>query len=270
MLKAHFDAIENQLIATSRIPANAGHTLHRGTPRESFIKRFLEGHISACVSIGTGEIIDAASAPQQSRNQIDIVVYRNDYPRLDLGGGIYAFLAESVICTIEVKSRLTKQEMEKAILSGRNVKLLQRKVKWALSSRYNPPGILRDVVAYDGPMQMLTVHRWIKNIEKKHDLDITNLPSTGQERSRILSATIDGVFILGRGSIIFDNSPLSFITDADRQTNPKGKYQIISETSGNIMLIFMLITQDVSGVSLQTPDLFPYLSSVSLQVQFLP
>jgi hypothetical protein len=270
MLKRHFDAIENQLIATSRIPANAGHTLHRGTPRESFIKKFLEGHISARASIGTGEIIDAASAPQQSRNQIDIVVYRNDYPRIYLGGGINAFLAESVICTIEVKSRLTKRELEKAIFSGRNVKLLQRKIKWAMSSGYNAPGILRYVVAYDGPVHMRTVHQWIKKIEENYGLDITDIPPTGQERSKILSETIDGVFVLGRGSVIFDNSPLSFITDADRQKNPNGKYQILTEKHGNIMLIFMLITQAVSGVSLQIPDLFPYLSGVSLQVEFLP
>lgn len=95
MLKAPLDAVEDRLLATSRIPANAGHALHRGTPRESFIREFLEGHISTRVSIGTGEIIDAASTPRQPRNQFDIVIYRNDYPRLDLGGGINAFLAES-------------------------------------------------------------------------------------------------------------------------------------------------------------------------------
>jgi Domain of unknown function (DUF6602) len=262
MLKAHLDAIEDQLLATSQIPANAGHTLHRGTPRESFIKKFLEGHISTRV--------DAASPPRQQRNQFDIVVYRNDYPRLDLGGGINAFLAESVISTIEVKSLLTEKEMEKAILSAQNVKRLQRNVTWAMSSGYNAPGILSYVVAYDGPAKILTVHQWIKNIKAKHGLNITNLPPTRQQRNQILSETVEGVFLLGRGSIIFDNAPLSLITDAERQQTPSGKYQLFAEPHGNIMLLFLLITQAVSGVSLQTPNIFPYLSSVGLQVQFLP
>jgi hypothetical protein len=167
MLKTHLDAVEDQLIATSRIPANAGHPLHRGTPRESFIKAFLEGHISAQVSIGTGEIIDATSTPRQPRNQFDIVVYRSDYPRLDLGGGINAFLAESVIATMEVKSLLTEKELEKAILSARNVKNLQRNVSFAMTSGYVPPGILSYVVAYDGPTQIATVYQWLKRIETK-------------------------------------------------------------------------------------------------------
>jgi len=41
MLKSHMDAVETSLIHISKIPANAGHTLHRGTPREAFIKEFL-------------------------------------------------------------------------------------------------------------------------------------------------------------------------------------------------------------------------------------
>lgn len=55
------DAIENHLVSISQIPANSGHTLHKGTPREAFIKEYPEGHISSNVSIGTGEIIDESS-----------------------------------------------------------------------------------------------------------------------------------------------------------------------------------------------------------------
>ena len=61
MLKSHMDAIENHLVAISKIPANSGHTLHRGTPREAFIKEFLEKHLNANVAVGTGEIIDASN-----------------------------------------------------------------------------------------------------------------------------------------------------------------------------------------------------------------
>jgi len=38
MLKLHMDARENALVAISRISANSGHSLHKGTPREAFIR----------------------------------------------------------------------------------------------------------------------------------------------------------------------------------------------------------------------------------------
>src|SRR5882672_3148792 len=107
MLKSHLDAVERHLLQIAQIPANAGHMLHRGTPREAFIKEFLTGHLSARLAVGTGEVIDANSQPRQARNQFDIVIYKSDYPRIDLGGGINVFLAESVVATIEVKSVLT-------------------------------------------------------------------------------------------------------------------------------------------------------------------
>lgn len=91
MLKSHMDAVENHLVSIAKIPANSGHTLHRGTPREAFIKEFLEGHLSANVAIGTGEIIDSTSLPRAQRNQYDIVIYKKNYPKLDFGGGINGF-----------------------------------------------------------------------------------------------------------------------------------------------------------------------------------
>ena len=110
MLKSHMDAVEQSLVAISKIPANSGHSLHKGTPREAFIKEYLEGHLPSNVAIGTGEIIDASSIPGQQRNQYDIVIYKRSYPKLDFGGGISGFLIESVIATIEVKSVLKVNE----------------------------------------------------------------------------------------------------------------------------------------------------------------
>ncbi|WP_320660073.1 DUF6602 domain-containing protein [Enterobacter asburiae] len=62
MLLAHMSAVEEQLLATSKIPANSGHSLHKGTPREAFIREFLEAHLPSTLAIGTGEIIDSESS----------------------------------------------------------------------------------------------------------------------------------------------------------------------------------------------------------------
>src|SRR5215831_10135236 len=114
MLKSHMDAKEDALVAISKIPANSGHPLHKGTPREAFIREFLETHLPENVAIGTGEIIDANSQPNVSRNQFDIVIYKKNYPKLDFGGGISGYLIESVIATVEVKSTLSQAELEHA------------------------------------------------------------------------------------------------------------------------------------------------------------
>jgi hypothetical protein len=85
MLKAHMDAVEDHLVSISKVPENAGHSLHKGTPREAFIKEFLDGHLPSNVDIGTGEIIAADPHPGHARNQFDIVVYRRNYPKLNFG-----------------------------------------------------------------------------------------------------------------------------------------------------------------------------------------
>lgn len=270
MLKAHLDAVESTLIATSQIPANAGHMLHRGTPRESFIKQFLEGHISTRVSIGTGEIIDASSTPRQPRNQFDIVVYRNDYPRIDLGGGINAFLAESVIATIEVKSLLTAADLSTAIKNANNVKTLQQNIITTFTSGYIPPGILSYVVSYGGPANISTVYGWLKQAEQTHGLNLNNLPPTGDDRIKAISESIEGIFCLQIGSIIFDNSPLSMLNDQLRQSLPRGKFSVFDQADGNVFWLFMLLTQAVSGVSAQWANLIPYVNRVHMQSQFLP
>lgn len=56
MLSSHMKAVEEQLLAISKIPANSGHSLHKGTPREAFIREFLEKHLNSTVAVGTGEI----------------------------------------------------------------------------------------------------------------------------------------------------------------------------------------------------------------------
>ena len=160
MLKAHIDSHEQQLLATSRIPANSGHPLHKGTPREAFIRQFLQDHLSETIALGTGEIIDCNSKPREPRNQIDIVLYRRSYPKLDFGGGISGFLAESVVATIEVKSVLDVGAMRQSIQTAKNVKALTRNVTTAFTTGFQPPAILNYVVAYDGPASMQTVAGW--------------------------------------------------------------------------------------------------------------
>ncbi|HGB0532393.1 TPA: DUF6602 domain-containing protein, partial [Salmonella enterica subsp. enterica serovar Virchow] len=197
MLKTHMNATENHLVSISQIPANAGHTLHRGTPREAFIKEFLSGHLSSNVAIGSGEIIDSNSQPRVQRNQYDIVIYKNNYPKLDFGGGVNGFLIESVIATIEVKSLLDQSAIDQSVKAAHNAKVLNPSINKSFSTGWVPPKIINYVVAYDGPAQMNTVYNWILN---SHQTNRIPLPSWNQQTKYQTPGTaLDGVVLLNKG-----------------------------------------------------------------------
>ena len=264
MLKNHMNAIEAVLVATSKVPANSGHSLHKGTPREAFIKEFLENHLPSNVDIGTGEIIDANSEPNQSRNQFDIVIYKRNYPKLDFGGGISGFLIESVIATIEVKSTLSSVELEKAIKAAHNAKQLIPNVVSSFHTGYIPPKILNYVVAYDGPASMATVYDWLNPIHKKLGIIQPAIPVDNDKRVQTPSESIDGAFILQKGFLYFDNVPISFSNAQHRQQNPEMKWVFSDTAEGNLLFFFLLLQGATANMEGKWLNPLPYLSKFSL------
>jgi hypothetical protein len=243
MLKSHMDAVESSLIHISQIPANAGHTLHRGTPREAFIKKFLEGYLSANVAIGTGEIIDANSQPRAQRNQFDIVIYKNNYPKLDFGGGINGFMIESVVATIEVKSVLDQSAIDQSMKAAHAAKSLTPNINRSFSTGWVPPRVLNFVVAYQGPRQMATVHGWILNA---HSTQSIPLPSWNQSnRIAVPGTALDGVFLLQKGFIKLDNSPMTLNS---QQPPLPGTHIVCDSSSGNLLMLFLALQEACDNV----------------------
>jgi len=260
MLKAHINAVESQLLVTSQIPANTGHSLHKGTPREAFIKQFLDSHLSERVATGTGEIIDTNSKPGESRHQMDIVIYKRDYPKLDFGGNISGFLVESVVATIEVKSTLTEEEMGNAVRAAKAAKALTRKIVTSHHAGYQPPSVLNYVVAYAGPVNMSTVHGWLDPIHKSQGISSHSRSLDPNVQSTEVSPSVDGIFVLGRGFVLYDNSPIGFISDDDRAREPEGRWQVCSAERGSLLMLFQLLTMAVSGFSSSWIEPGAYLS----------
>jgi hypothetical protein len=264
VLKAHMDARENALVAISRIPANSGHSLHKGTPREAFVREFLQSHLSENVAVGTGEIIDANSQPGAQRNQYDIVIYRKSYPKLDFGGGISGFLIESVIATVEVKSTLSSTDLEQAIKAAKNAKSLVSNTTTSFMAGYVPPKILNYVVAYDGPAQMQTVYNWIPQIHASLGLAVTDLPQELGQRHQTAAPSIDGVFVLNKGFIYFDNVPTGLAIDQARAAHPNIKWVFADTTSGNLLLLFLFLQTATANIEGKWLNPIPYLSSFNV------
>lgn len=268
MLKAHFDAREKTLIAQAGIQANAGHSLHKGTPREVFVREFLQGHLSARLAIGTGEIIDAASQPGAARNQFDVVIYKSDYPKIDLGGGISAFLSESVVATVEIKSVLDAAGIAQAVGAASKAKRLSRNLITAMTSGFVPSGILSYVVAYDGPSNVSTIAGWLKANEAALGLNTPPPPTTRVARHGVVSESLDGVFVLGRGMILYDNMPMTLVTDQLLATNPLIRYQAADQADGNLLLLFMALTMAGSNAVSQWADFGAYIGNLRMTAQF--
>jgi len=261
MLKAHMEAKERALLAISQIPTHSGHPLHKGTPREAFIREFLSTHLPESVAIGTGEIIDSKSRPGESRNQYDIVIYKKNYPKLDFGGGISGFLIESVIATIEVKSTLTEPELKKAILAARNAKRLEPSVTTSFSSGYIPPSVLNYVISYAGPATMDTVYGWIPKSHSELGLNIANLPLDINERVRVVAPSIDAVFVLGTGFAYFDNTPNSFANDEVRKANPELKWVFCNTETGSLLMFFLLLQAATANIEAKWLNAVAYLET---------
>lgn len=233
-----------------------------GTPRESFISQFLKDHLSEKVAIGTGEVIDSNSHPEQRRNQHDIVVYKREFPKLDFGGGIHGFLAESVVATIEVKSTLTQGDFKKASLAARNVKNLSRANRGGLFSGYQPPSILSFVVAYDGPASLSTVHGWVSPFMTHEGITNPQMGNTLNERMNIIAPCLDGIFVLGKGFMTYDNCPVSLVTDAARNQAPQIRWVVSDSDRGSLLMLFLILTNAVSGLAATSFNAIPYVQSV--------
>ena len=260
MLRSHFSAIENTLLANYQVTAGAGHSVHKGTPREVLVRDFLAGHLAEAVSIGTGEIIDAKSRPNKRRNQHDIVIYRKTYPKLVFGGGINAYLAEAVVATIEVKSTLTSEELRTSIIAARNAKQLERNLVTSFSAGYQPPAILNYVVAYNGPSTMRTVALWLESIHGKEGIAFPTLPLDQTQRQRTPSPSVDGVLVLGKGFLYFDNFPLSFVRQEERQNHPNLRWVSADSPGDALFSFFLFLTTAISGINGSWLNPLPYVA----------
>ena len=260
MLNAHFAAVEQGLLALSRIPANAGHALHLGTPREAFVRSFLANHISERVAVGTGEIIDANSRPQEARNQHDVGIFKRDYPRLDFGAGISAFLAESVVATIEVKSTLREEDIIAATDAAVRAKALRRNQVQVFTAGYQPPSILSYVVAYDGPARMETLRDWVHRAMVARGLQYPDLPVEDAQRVRVPSVALDAAFLLGRGFLYFDNVPTGLLQEQRREHPVRWVY---GNSEATLLLLWLFLTTAISGVSGAWLNPLPYLAGVN-------
>ncbi len=88
------------------IGLQAKHELYQDSARETFIRVVLEQFLPDSFAVGTGRVID--SEGNKSSEQ-DIIIYRRSYPQFNLPGGTNVYLLESVLATLQVKTKLVRK-----------------------------------------------------------------------------------------------------------------------------------------------------------------
>lgn len=242
MLENHLNAIEELLIAQGEIASNAGHPNLIGNPREWFIKNFLADHLPETVRIGQGEIINPKSVPKESRHQSDIVLYRRDFPVISYSQDNSAFLRESVIATIEVKSTINLGEFRKACKASIRHKTRKYTQGFNPNRPLDPVGDIIDlksplittyVVAYDGPAKISTAANWFSTLNQEFDTTPDEL--------------IDVVVILGKGTIWRLESFPPFGRQL-KKLNSEAKWGCVEQTDKNILILFLHILFRISPI----------------------
>jgi hypothetical protein len=99
------------------------HTGIRGGARENAVAKYLSEHIPRQFAVATGEAIDCFD---NRTSQLDIVIY--DHHRncpVAAGPGAVLLPAEALLAVIEVKSVLTRAELERCYVAARKLERLR-------------------------------------------------------------------------------------------------------------------------------------------------
>ena len=261
MLHAHLENSERYLIAISEVPSISGHSLHKGTPREVFVREFLGEHLPLDLAIGTGELIDYRSTVGEQRNQHDIVIYERSYPRIHLGGGINAFLVESVVATIEVKSVLDPAGVTNAVEAAKNSKQLQS------SALGGNRSVANYILAYRGPAKMETAFGWLADAYQHQNLKDPDVPVGN--RPSIVSPAVDGIYILGVGACIFENN-VGYLNNPLREKDyPNETWTIMNSERGALFMLFAAMLGLFHGGDISEINPYRYMVSFSAsELQF--
>ena len=112
---AYRKSISNELIDIKDRVRNfigGDHRPEEGRYKEIILSECLQNHLPANVKVGTGFILNRYN---QKSYQIDIIVYRNNYPLLFQKGNFIIAPEEAVLAIIEVKTTLDWNNLDDAV-----------------------------------------------------------------------------------------------------------------------------------------------------------
>ena len=272
LFRSHFERIQRRLEAEGKAAQSFHHGLNRGLIREAFVREFLSDNLSEFWGVGTGEIFDQSAHEKDSRNQIDVVIHNKRYPKLPLSAGIDLFFIETVSSFVEIKSRLTKNDVKQAAAAAKRIKGLAS----FEPQRFNPTGMVKNprpyafMFAYEGPAKIETVLGWMLDVSAEDDYGLDQLRKTDPEERRFFDHLfLDGIFVLGKGYVVVDALPFgSQIASARQQgINVKPSEIWVQGLGRELEMLWITINTLNEKYLWNTFDMSPYLGMVEFRLR---
>lgn len=155
-LVRHFEATEEALLAYAKGAGILGSPLGMGRAREALLSGFFKDHLPPRITVEQGELIDSAGG---SSGETDVILVDHESPVFRVGSEAVVPV-EAAPAVMEIKSNLTKGNLEDAVRKIASAKRLER-VKgngfWSDhdTTEYRVPSPPRRamgyIVSYDGP-----------------------------------------------------------------------------------------------------------------------
>ena len=261
ILKEHFAASRERLVAESKRASTYKHKGNIGSIRETFVKELLKNCTSKLCSVGSGEIIHRDMTVNDTRNQMDVVLYNNRYPKVPGAGQIDMFFVEAVSATIEVKSYLDKDGIHQAAQASKRIKSYPQAPAQYFNPRENiaKPRPYCFLFAYDAKVSLKTIARWVREVAEEDEYGLEELAQTPWENRRFaFHLFLDGIFVLNKGYIIAESMP--FMRSRTDEVIPADHVWLLSERD-ELETMWMAITMVNEGLFWNMLDVTKYVSS---------
>lgn len=114
---------------------------------------------------------------------------------------------------------------------------------------------------------MTTILDWIKKLDRENGVQYSEMPTAWEERIKVASPSIDGIFILGKGFVHFDNFTICNTPDDVRIKNPGIKWLHGKTEDQNLLLFFMNLTQSICVQNQKVVDIMSYLQKTEMNIE---
>jgi hypothetical protein len=277
MLLSHLSDLEADLLAAARaLPPDAPDPATRRTAlTDALVQRWFDPMFGGeLLPERHGELADSRSGPDTPRPAFDLLLCQRDAPRLRRSGAATICLVETVVATLAVVPLLDLEALQDAARAAHAAKQLQRLAVRAIGDGAvrddQPPGGVAGLpalpchlLAFDGP-RMETVHAWLKQAYRAEGIVEADLPMTGSERCQVASPALDGVFVLGRGFLNFDNMPWAFIDDLARMTAFGAAWVIAEGGRGSLASLTLQLQLAATAMAGLRLDPRPYTTTLAM------
>ncbi|MFC7472736.1 DUF6602 domain-containing protein [Dankookia sp. GCM10030260] len=121
-LNKRFANAVNQFGIHLKNTASINHRGNKGAAREQELRNFFDKNLPDKFSVSQGEAVDLLGSSSQ---QFDLLIYDNTINFPFSNDAVSILPAEAVLATVEIKSKLTAEEIKKCIDSSRKLRKLK-------------------------------------------------------------------------------------------------------------------------------------------------